>query len=524
MSRSGFVFVIVALLVGATIPTLLTTTQTKGYPASPHYGNAYVGEFWLEEMNITLDTANSSGYDIAKMVKGHVRAQNDWIVYDANNSIVANYSIQIGDEHPKFVLILWLEVYEVKPDNNSCVGTAMYAINCEENQSLDLYGNLSVPLSDVNFTGGNLTLVCYLNAQIFSKIDVGLGLSKNVTYEVEDRSIVAIEESENTNTDFSWYVNQADEYSPSMWRYVPGFQYAPPEAQTVWGVEQTVAFFVDEGCGENASNESQNSGAEKKNWTMAYMTVKWDLMSFIEGIINRLLQPRELYRYIKNNSPVKIIVADVVQSDMVWNATTEEWESSQVTGPAKVKVNILWGPKPEWPEWLANLPYSVKISWCPTGDDRVTGGGAWRYVYGSNKPAETLWGGNSITACITRPNSSSEDYYFHLSLHAGRKSIPDVTTREIPELLHLKINKVNESGNNSTCNNSTELATYYPTWAGAVAYRVIAVDSVEVTPITEGSITTERMNIGNFVKNSSGDVYMYIYGGDTGNYRVNVDG
>ncbi|MCD6542273.1 MAG: hypothetical protein J7K38_02990 [Thermoplasmata archaeon] len=70
----------------------------------------------------------------------------------------------------------------------------------------------------------------------------------------------------------------------------------------------------------------------------------------------------------------------------------------------------------------------------------------------------------------------------------------------------------------------TTTNTYYPTWAGAVAYRVIAVDSVEVTPVTEGSITTERMNIGNFVKNSSGDIYIYLYGGDTGNYRVDVDG
>ena len=59
MSRGGFVFVVVALLIGATIPALLTTTPTKGYPASPHYGNAFVGEFWLEEMNITLDTTTS---------------------------------------------------------------------------------------------------------------------------------------------------------------------------------------------------------------------------------------------------------------------------------------------------------------------------------------------------------------------------------------------------------------------------------------------------------------------------------
>ena len=149
MSRGGFVFVVVALLIGATIPALLTTTQTKGYPASPHYGNAYIGEFWLEEMNITLDTANSSGYDIAKMVKGHVKAQNDWIVYDPDNSIVANYSIQIGDEHPKFNLTLWLEVHEVKSNLSTCVGTAVYSIECKENQSCSLAGNINISLNNI---------------------------------------------------------------------------------------------------------------------------------------------------------------------------------------------------------------------------------------------------------------------------------------------------------------------------------------------------------------------------------------
>ena len=184
MSRGGFVFVVVALLIGATIPTLLTTTQTKGSPASPHYGNAYVGEFWLEEMNITLDTANSSGYDVAKMVKGHVRAQNDWIVYDANNSIVANYSIQIGDEHPWFNITMYMEVYAVRSNFSTFVGSAWESVDCREDRSYNLHGNITLPLSDINFTGGNLTLVCYLKAIIYSKIKFNLNPPKNLTYAV----------------------------------------------------------------------------------------------------------------------------------------------------------------------------------------------------------------------------------------------------------------------------------------------------------------------------------------------------
>ena len=87
MSRKGAAFVVVALLIGATIPALLTTTQTKGYPASPHYGDAYIGEFWLEERNITLDTATSiidNGITTFKLNMG-------------DNEIIYTYGADTGD-------------------------------------------------------------------------------------------------------------------------------------------------------------------------------------------------------------------------------------------------------------------------------------------------------------------------------------------------------------------------------------------------------------------------------------------
>jgi len=224
------------------------------------------------------------------------------------------------------------------------------------------------------------------------------------------------------------------------------------------------------------SDGNQDVGAEKKTWTMAYMWVYWNPMPFVEEIISKLLllQPLQLYRYIKNHSPVGISSWGTVQKRMIWNVTAYEWESGQVTIPAKVKVDILWGPKPEWPELIANLPYGVKISWHPEGDERVRGGGAWRYLYGSNEPAKTLRGGNWITVRITDKNASRENYSFYLILHAGWRDIPWVTIRETG-ILHLTINRINESENKrSGCNNSTELTTYHPMWESVVAYRVIA--------------------------------------------------
>jgi len=242
------------------------------------------GEFWLEEMNITLDTANSSGYDVAKMVKGHVKAQNDWIVYSPDNYIVANYSIQISDEHPKFNLLMWMEVYVVKSSFSTFVGGVEKSIECAANKSYNVHGNLSIPLSEVNFTGGNVTLVCHLKAVIYSKVKFNLSPSKNLTYMIEDRAIVAVEEDENTNTDFLWYLNQIDEYAPSMWKDMPGLESQPSEVQEEWSKEQTLSFFVDINFASmNDDDQENNVTIERSTWYLANFTVIDDLHNLMAG-------------------------------------------------------------------------------------------------------------------------------------------------------------------------------------------------------------------------------------------------
>ena len=518
MSRGGFVFVVVALLLCATIPALFTTTPTKGYPASPHYGNAYVGEFWLEEMNITLDTANSSGYDIAKMVKGHIKAQNDWIVYDPDNSIVANYSIQIGDEHPKFKLIMLLEVDAVRQDNTTCIGTTTCLIECGENQSYDLSGNLSVPLSDINFTGRNLTLVCSLRAVIFSKINVGLNIVKNVTYDVEDRSVVAVEESENTNTDFSWYINQADEYLPSIWKDVGGLQYAPPEAQTVWGVEQTVVVFIDEAFGTNASSNQSgdNNTIEWETWKLARATIRsYDPFDFSDFDGNPF-NPIAVLKYLLNRRIVEITEFLPIKQEVAWNVSDDEWKKGVVTGSASVFIKILWNDG-------INIPILVKWGIVKgVGDyDSVTA----KYVHLFKKHNEStmsypVWCDSALTVYLNDLDKNKTQTQKNFKIYV-QANLP----RETSSWYHrVYLYRVNNSDNDTGNNNSTTTNTYYPTWANAVAYRVIAATPIEVTPLTEGSITTEKMNISNFVRNSLDDVYIYIYGGDTGDYRVDIDG
>ena len=508
MSRGGFVFVVVALLLCTTIPALLTTTQTKGYPARPHYGDAFVGEFWLEEMNITLDTKNSSGYDVAKIAKGHVKAQNDWIVYDPNNSIVANYSIQLSDQHPKFILHMWMEVYAVKSNFSMYVGGASQSVECEANRSYNIYGNIGVPLSDINFTGGNLTLICSLKAVIYGQVQFGLNPVKNITYMVEDRSVVAVEESENTDTDFSWYINQADEYLPSFWKDVPDMENAPPEAQTAWGVEQTVAVFMDGNLATPVdNNQGSNVDVDRPTWILAEIKVEDDLNNY------------------PDHPPVWIKSREFNQF-MKWNATIEERDRGSFYGPATVNLTIL-PPNP------GSIPVPIYLKWHLY---QIDGDGAgtevWlytpdyiEYYFGTG---DLIWNSARLmgngTIRVTRPTDASNDTWnadYNGRIRVNLQRFPEDPYERIP--YELTVHFVNSSNNESQNNTNTTATTYYPTWESTVLYWTIAQSPISMTSITSDGVTTVEANIDSVVKDSN-DVFIYIYGGDTGDYRVDVDG
>ncbi len=499
MSRGGFVFVVVALLIGATIPALLTTTPTKGYPASPHYGNAYVGEFWLEEMNITLDTENSSGYDIAKMVKGHVRAQNDWIVYDANNSIVANYSIQIGDEHPKFNLVLCIEVYRIDAlssengstgTNFSLAGVEWQSIECQENTSYDIQGNISFPLNRLNFTGGNLTLVCSLKAVVYMKVRIGLNPPKNLTYMAEDRSVVAVEENENVAGNFSWYVEQASTYLPSPWRYTVDSSDQTVEIQNKWIDEQTVCIvgFPLNGTGETVS---QSNDATNEVWNLGNVRVI------------------HFWTYVKHMDPFH------------QNEATKTWVTKRsaggVEGDAVVECTV-----EEYPHISPSpLPIPVILQWHLRS---TQGGGSglrifWPPLKDWSRPGPIPYtrsiGGRVGAFLPENFTGDSMDVTFRGRVWAN------LHTRSMGRFT-LTIIVENDTGNQSDSDGNTGPG-YNWYWESAVAYCVKEPYSVTATSvIDENGITTVKIGIGDYLENMGDNEIIYTYGADSGDYRVDV--
>ena len=503
MSRGGFVFVVVALLIGATIPALLTTTQTKGYPASPHYGNAYVGEFWLEEMNITLDTKNSSGYDVAKMVKGHVRAQNDWIVYDANNSIVANYSIQIGDEHPKFNLVLCIEVYRIDTfslengsigGNASLVGTEYQSIECRENTSYDIQGSISFPMNRLNFMGGNLTLVCSLKAVVYTKIKIGLNPVKNLTYMAEDRSVVAVEENENAAGDFSWYVEQASKYLPSPWKYTVDTRDQTVEIQNKWVDEQTVCIVGFPLSGTDENDASQGDDATNEVWNLGHVRVD------------------HYWTFVKRMYPFS------------QNEATKTWVTNRsaggVEGPAVVKCKVVEFPYitpsplpiPVFLQWYLHSTdgwgsSKLRIFWPPLED--------WSSL--NPKTYSKLIKGRVAASIPENFTGNSMNVTFRGRVWANLHSRP-------MGIFTLHIIVKNDTGNESNGNSNSD-SEYNWYWEKGVAYYTKPSYNIVATSFTDGNgMTTVKLNIGNYLKNMGDNEIIYTYGADTGDYRVDIDG
>ena len=79
-------------------------------------------------------------------------------------------------------------------------------------------GKLSVSLSNLSFDGENVTLLCTLEAV------VGNGLNdknkpKLISF-AQDECIVAIEKYSNNNGNFSYYLDQAEGNSTSMWSWI----------------------------------------------------------------------------------------------------------------------------------------------------------------------------------------------------------------------------------------------------------------------------------------------------------------
>ena len=465
--------VAILMLLTTMVPLFASNTSTAAtsYPDAPHTGDAYVGEFWLEEMDVSaLNSSHRS------MAMGHVRAEHDWVVYDPNSSIVVNYSFSIGDSHPWFNVTIYLEVFCANSSNVSVgsmfVGNVWRSLNCTANTSYNLQGNLSFPLGKIEFSGGNLTLVCVLKGVIRSRVNFG-GLAgagdeeKNLTFLAEDRCVVAVEEKEETDSVFSYYFEYARRCIPFLWEYVPGLEDQSVDTQNNWCQAQTV-FMV------GMPLQTNDSGNNTNQWPLG------DL------IFQDLLFRTRIYRFIPGTQ------------SMTWETNT-----TTVSGKAWITYRSDKGAY-AIPAVLMWRLYPVKES------NHGGGFGVRVYIpYGKpmSYPGRIL---GSISGALPEGFDGSE---YSIGLH-GKVRV----NRDYEELTGyvLTIKVVNDSGGN----NSNSSPNW--NWESEVAYRVSNLYTIGVTSVAEADgVTVVKANIKDFLMNMGDNEFLYTFGADTGNNRIN---
>jgi hypothetical protein len=186
--------VVILMLVTAQIALI---KPIKSYPAC-HTGNAYMGEFWLKQMDVS-----SADLSYNKTGTIHVSATNDWIDYDGDNNFVANWTIEIGNYHPELNVSMVIEVFYLNNTSVSSmnfykeIGNASYSTTISSNTICSESGNISVPLSDLNLeeilaeTGDdNVTVICLLTGAVVINNTQD---TKNLAMMAQDRSVVGVE-------------------------------------------------------------------------------------------------------------------------------------------------------------------------------------------------------------------------------------------------------------------------------------------------------------------------------------------
>jgi hypothetical protein len=91
---------------------MLVSTQTiftNNVWSNPtqHTGDADVGDLWISELNVAAAELNFEYIGI-----GHANASDDWVLWtNGTGSINASWSVDIGDNHPEYIVQFALSVY-----------------------------------------------------------------------------------------------------------------------------------------------------------------------------------------------------------------------------------------------------------------------------------------------------------------------------------------------------------------------------------------------------------------------------
>jgi len=215
-------------LMGSVFIALLMLVSTQFFLApnvisfpTIHYGDAYIGEMWLSELDVS--SVVSEFDDIAIT---HAKAFNEWVAWEeGSGNITVNWSIDIqSTDHPEYYVVFGVVVYNI--DNESqVIGDETYCVTISYNDDYSDSGSLIVL---IEFTENEMeawddvTLFCSLGA--FVQLN-NTEEAKNFTCSAADRSVVAVDfEMPMSEPNYAQYLNEANENMPPVCSWIDGWE------------------------------------------------------------------------------------------------------------------------------------------------------------------------------------------------------------------------------------------------------------------------------------------------------------
>ncbi|MDH7506323.1 MAG: hypothetical protein QHH15_00845 [Candidatus Thermoplasmatota archaeon] len=212
------VIVALLMLVSANIVFL---KNVKSDPTI-HYGDAYIGEMWLSELDVSGVVSEFDDIAIT-----HVRAFNEWVAWEEGfGNITVNWSIDIQSiDHPEYYVVFGFDVYNIDNDSQ-VIGSCIYDVTIENNDDYSNSGSLTVFIKfteDEMQIWDDVTLFCSLGA--FIQLN-GTEEAKDFTCSAADRSVVAVDfEMPMSEPNFEVYLDEANYHLPPVCSWIDGWEH-----------------------------------------------------------------------------------------------------------------------------------------------------------------------------------------------------------------------------------------------------------------------------------------------------------
>jgi hypothetical protein len=182
---------------------------------SPHTGDAYVGTFWVSEMDVSAYVRGIENIGIA-----HAEAKDDWVYWTGGSGdIKANWSITLDNHHPKLFIAFDLTVYDTTL-NNVVVGYKYCYVSVNANTSLNSNGQLTVQFNTAGQVFNNKTLACYLSAGVHINNTNSL---KNFTSMAYDLSVLGLDHA-SIGRSFKYYQDYQNTKLSRPYSWVDGWE------------------------------------------------------------------------------------------------------------------------------------------------------------------------------------------------------------------------------------------------------------------------------------------------------------